>query len=222
MLEESELFGLTETGDIEGFGFGNGDDGEGAFGDLADLPAPGDGDESKSLKRSGAGVGLRPMPVPFSRVAGWSHEDDCRRPVLSLALAAPAAFASDFLQMRTPHCTYSVPKKMRLKPVLVEGNSRRRHVRRSSTEASSIALIESRKQNDKEVGPSTTTASRISNSDVLTFTEAGTQSLRVNILQEVFRRYAKTKFRVLPGVKRDPERPYHTSVDSGKVITVVR
>jgi DNA-directed RNA polymerase subunit beta' len=47
MLEESELLGLTETGEIEGFGFGgNGDDGEGAFGDLADLPAPTDGDES--------------------------------------------------------------------------------------------------------------------------------------------------------------------------------
>jgi DNA-directed RNA polymerase subunit beta' len=45
MLEESELLGLTETGEIEGFGFGgNGDEGEGAFGDLADLPAPGDGD----------------------------------------------------------------------------------------------------------------------------------------------------------------------------------
>ena len=40
MLEESELLGLTESGEIEGFGFGNGDDGEGAFGDLADLPAP--------------------------------------------------------------------------------------------------------------------------------------------------------------------------------------
>jgi DNA-directed RNA polymerase subunit beta' len=47
MLEESELLGLTETGEIEGFGFGgNGDDGEGAFGDLADLPAPSDGDET--------------------------------------------------------------------------------------------------------------------------------------------------------------------------------
>jgi DNA-directed RNA polymerase subunit beta' len=47
MLEESELLGLTDSGEIEGFGFGgNGDDGDGAFGDLADLPAPKDGDES--------------------------------------------------------------------------------------------------------------------------------------------------------------------------------
>jgi hypothetical protein len=48
MLEESELLGLTDSGDIEGFGFGgNGDDGgDGAFGDLADLPTPTDGDES--------------------------------------------------------------------------------------------------------------------------------------------------------------------------------
>ncbi|HET8821073.1 MAG TPA: DNA-directed RNA polymerase subunit beta', partial [Thermoleophilaceae bacterium] len=47
MLEESELLGLSETGEIEGFGFGgNGDDGEGAFGDLADLPTPTDRDES--------------------------------------------------------------------------------------------------------------------------------------------------------------------------------
>jgi hypothetical protein len=57
----------------------------------------------------------------------------------------------------------------------------------------------------------------------VTCDEAGTQSLRVNILpKKFFRRYAKTKFRVLLGVKRDPDRPYHTSVDSGKVITVVR
>jgi hypothetical protein len=43
----------------------------------------------------------------------------------------------------------------------------------------------------------------------------------VNILpKRFFRRYAKTKFRVLLGVEREP--PYHTSVDSGKVITVVR
>jgi hypothetical protein len=35
-----------------------------------------------------------------------------------------------------------------------------------------------------------------------------------------FRRYAKTSFRVLLGVERTP--PYHTSVDSGRTITVVR
>ena len=53
--------------------------------------------------------------------------------------------------------------------------------------------------------------------------EAGTQTLRVNILpKKFFRRYAKTKFRLLLGVKFDPDEPYHTSVDSGKVITVVR
>ena len=39
--------------------------------------------------------------------------------------------------------------------------------------------------------------------------------------KKFFCRYAKTKFRALLGVKRDPDRPYHTSVDSGKVITVV-
>jgi len=45
----------------------------------------------------------------------------------------------------------------------------------------------------------------------------------VNILpKKFFRRYAKTKFRVLRGVKLGPDEPYHTSVDSGKVITVVR
>jgi hypothetical protein len=43
----------------------------------------------------------------------------------------------------------------------------------------------------------------------------------VNILpKRFFRHYAKTKFRVLLGVERNP--PYHTSLDSGKVVTVVR
>ena len=45
----------------------------------------------------------------------------------------------------------------------------------------------------------------------------------MNILpKKFFRRYAKTKFRVLLGVARDPGKPWHTSVDSGKVVTVVR
>lgn len=42
------------------------------------------------------------------------------------------------------------------------------------------------------------------------------------IPKRFFRRYAVTKFRILLGVKRDPDKPYHTSVDSGKVVTVVR
>ena len=49
LLDETELaaeLGLTESGEIEGFGFGNGGDGADAFGDLADLPADGDGDKS--------------------------------------------------------------------------------------------------------------------------------------------------------------------------------
>jgi hypothetical protein len=43
----------------------------------------------------------------------------------------------------------------------------------------------------------------------------------VNILpKRFFRRYAQTRFRVLLGVERNP--PYHTNVDSGRIITVVR
>jgi DNA-directed RNA polymerase subunit beta' len=47
LLDETELaaeLGLTDSGEIEGFGLGDGGDGEAAFGDLADLPAEGDGD----------------------------------------------------------------------------------------------------------------------------------------------------------------------------------
>jgi DNA-directed RNA polymerase subunit beta' len=47
LLDESELaaeLGLTDSGEIEGFGFGDGGDGADAFGDLADLPSDGDGD----------------------------------------------------------------------------------------------------------------------------------------------------------------------------------
>jgi hypothetical protein len=43
----------------------------------------------------------------------------------------------------------------------------------------------------------------------------------VNILpKKFFRRYAKTRFRVVLGVQREP--PYYTSIDSGTLITVVR
>ena len=139
-----------------------------------------------------------------------------------LAFAAPAALAGDFPANENPHCTYEVPKKLRLKPVLSKG------IPVDVTcdgpaEASSIVTIASRKQDNDWVDLHNHGVPGISNSDVLTFTEAGTKSLRVNILpKKFFRRYAKTKFRVLLGVKRDPDRPYHTSVDSGKVITVVR
>ena len=49
LLDETELaaeLGLTDSGEIEGFGFGNGGDGADAFGDLADLPTDGDADKS--------------------------------------------------------------------------------------------------------------------------------------------------------------------------------
>jgi hypothetical protein len=112
--------------------------------------------------------------------------------------------------------------KMRLKPALSRGIPVAVTCD-GPTEASSISLIESRRQRMRWEDLGNHGIPGISNSDVLTFAEAGTQSLRVNILpKKFFRRYAKTKFRVLLGVKRDPEKPYHTSVDSGKVITVVR
>jgi hypothetical protein len=138
------------------------------------------------------------------------------------AIAAPAALAGDFAANESPHCTYEVPKKMRLKPALKKG------IPVDVTcdgpaEASSIALIESRRQREKWENLHNHGIPGISNSDILTFNEAGTQSLRVNILpKKFFRRYAKTKFRILLGVARDPGKPWHTSVDSGKVITVVR
>ena len=92
------------------------------------------------------------------------------------------------------------------------------------TEASSIALIESRKQDDDVGLTSTTTASRASRTATSSrSTRRARRSLRVKILpKKFFRRYAKTKFRVLLGVERDPGKPWHTSVDSGKVVTVVR
>ena len=40
--------------------------------------------------------------------------------------------------------------------------------------------------------------------------------------KKFFRRYAKTKVRVLLGERLDPDRPYHTSVDDGRVVTLVR
>ncbi len=49
LLDESELaaeLGLSDSGEIEGFGFGDGGDGSDTFGDLADLPAEGDSSES--------------------------------------------------------------------------------------------------------------------------------------------------------------------------------
>jgi hypothetical protein len=58
-------------------------------------------------------------------------------------------------------------------------------------------------------------------SSIITFDAAATKTLRgEHPPKKFFSRYAKTKFRVLLGVERRP--PYHTSVDSGKVVTVIR
>jgi hypothetical protein len=88
-------------------------------------------------------------------------------------------------------------------------------------EASSILTIESRRQRNRWVDLHNHGVPGISNSDILTFEQAGTKRLRVDILpKRFFRRYARTTFRVLLGVERNP--PYHTGVDGGKLITVVR
>jgi hypothetical protein len=147
--------------------------------------------------------------------------------ILAVALAAlilvvPAAQASAFPANEDPHCTYAVPKTMRLGPVLRRGIPVKVTCD-GAVEASSIATIQSRKQRDDWLDMHSGGVPGISNSDLLTFEEAGTQTLRVSIIpKKFFRRYAKTKFRVLLGVKRDPEKPWHTSVDSGQTVTVVR
>jgi len=141
----------------------------------------------------------------------------------TLALVAPAAAqADDFPANENPHCGYDVPTKMRLGPVLRKGIPVKVTCD-GPTEASSIATIQSRKQRDDWLDLHSGGVPGISNSDVLSFEEAGTQSVSVNIIpKKFFRRYAKTKFRVLLGVKRDPDKPWHTSVDSGQTITVIR
>jgi hypothetical protein len=137
-----------------------------------------------------------------------------------LALPAPAALATEFPGNESPRCTYEVPAKMRLKAALSRGIPVEITCD-GPAETSSILLIESRKQRERWEDLHNHGIPGISNSDILTFEQAGTKTLRVNILpKKFFRRYAKTKFRVLLGVERRP--PYHTSVDSGKVITVVR
>jgi hypothetical protein len=132
-----------------------------------------------------------------------------------LVLAAPAAAqASD--------CTYTLPKEMRLAPALKKGIPVDVTCD-APTEASSIALIESRKQREKWVDLHNHGVPGIAKSDILTFTEAGTQALRVEIVpKKFFRRYAKTKLRILLGVKLDPDKPWHTSIGRGKLITLVR
>jgi hypothetical protein len=139
-----------------------------------------------------------------------------------LAFAAPVAHATEFPGNENPRCTYAVPKKMRLKAVLSRGIPVKVTCD-GPAEASSIALIESKRQSDRWIDLHNHGVPGIANSDILTFTAAGTQTLRVNVIpKKFFRRYAKTKFRILLGVKRDPDKPYHTSVDSGKVLTAVR
>jgi len=138
----------------------------------------------------------------------------------ALALVVPAAQASEFPGNEGPHCTDAVPTQMRLGPALRKGIPVKVTCD-GPAETSSILTIQSRRQRERWEDLHNHGIPGISNSDILTFEEAGTKTLRVNILpKRFFRRYAKTRFRVLLGVERNP--PYHTSVDSGRTITVVR
>jgi hypothetical protein len=141
----------------------------------------------------------------------------------ALALAAALAatgYAVEVEPNEDPRCTYSVKKRFRLGPFLRNGIPVRVTCD-GPAETSSILLISSRKQDDDWEDLHNHGIPGIANSDILTFEEAGTKTLRVWVVpKKFFRRYAVTKFRVLLGVERDP--PYHSSVDGGKVITVVR
>jgi hypothetical protein len=111
---------------------------------------------------------------------------------IAAAALTALALAAPVAAQAAPECTYKVPKKMRLAPALRQG-----------------------------IPVDVTCAGPTEAS--LTFTEVGTQSLRVEIVpKKFFRHYAKTKLRILLGIKMEPDEPYHTSVDSGKVITLIR
>jgi hypothetical protein len=157
------------------------------------------------------------MPAPFCCGSVLSMKKTIAAAALTaLALAAPAAAQA------APDCTYQVPKKMRLAPALRTGIPVKVTCD-GPTEASSIALIESKKQDRRWVDLHNHGVPGIAKSDILTFTEAGTQSLHVEIVpKKFFRHYAKTKLRILLGIQLEPDQPYHTSVDSGKVITLIR
>jgi hypothetical protein len=134
----------------------------------------------------------------------------------ALALAAPVA------AQPAPECTYKVPKKMRLAPAPSSGHPGRCHLRGTDRG------LEHRPDRVEEAArplgrPPQPRRPGVAKSDILTFTEAGTQSLRVEIVpKKFFRHYAKTKLRILLGIQMEPDQPYHTSVDSGKVITLIR
>ena len=90
----------------------------------------------------------------------------------ALALVVPAtAQADDFPANENPHCTYEVPTKMRLAPVLRKGIPVKVTCD-GPTEASSIATIKSRKQRDDWLDMHSGGVPGISNSDILTFEPA--------------------------------------------------
>jgi hypothetical protein len=138
----------------------------------------------------------------------------------ALAVAAPAAWAVEFPGNESPRCTYELPAKMKRKAALSSGIAVQVTCD-GPAKAASILIVESRRQRMRWEDLHNHGIPGISKSDILTFDAAGTQTLRVNILpKKFFSRYEKTKFRVVLGVERKP--PYYTSVDSGKLITVVR
>ena len=140
--------------------------------------------------------------------------------VALLAVAAPAAAAVEFPGNKNPRCTYEVPAKMRLKAALSRGIPVEVTCDAPAT-ASSILIVESRRQRTRWENIHRRGIPGISYSETLSFDTAATKTLRVYILpRRFFSRYAKTRFRVVLGIRRKP--PYYTSVDRGKLVTVVR
>jgi hypothetical protein len=159
------------------------------------------------------------MPAPLS-CGKLVHMKTLAAALTALAVAAPAASAVEFPGNESPRCTFELAAKMKRKAALSSGIPVAVTCDAPASVAS-ILIVESRNQRTRWENLHNHGIPGISKSDILTFEAAGTQTLRVNILpKRFFSRYAKTRFRVVLGVQRKP--PYYTSVDSGKVIAVLR
>lgn len=136
------------------------------------------------------------------------------------AMLVPAAGAS----AADPHCDWQAPKTYRLKALLRSGIPIKATCDASTSVSPLLMFKFGTKQERRWVDLHNHGVPGIDHSDLASAPAGRTVTVRAKLWKGVVKfvkRYRKTKFKVLLGVK-ETGKPYYKSIDSGKVVTVVR
>jgi hypothetical protein len=123
-----------------------------------------------------------------------------------------------------PHCTYTVPKSVKLKKLVTPGMAMKVTCDASTKVSPLIVFKFGTKQDKKWDDIHSGGIPGIDKSDIADAPAGQPVTVRAKLWKPVkkfLRKYRRTKLKVMLGTQV-PGKPYYQSIDSGKVFTVVR